>query len=366
MISRFVSRSLTVASVALAVSSASTPANADESTPSDYCKRVTAHAQGDADLLFAPTLALQVIRYPNAREPADASGLQIGSGVQPRAALSLGLVDIYKGFGVLDVAKADCARQASAVKLEETLAQRDEIGKGPALEAKLAFLKEHKAAVDEVVQKAEARLAAQTGTLSEVQELRLHALAFDRQIIATERDLAVLRASATNPPTNAALASALHDYEKHSVALEEKNAHVKKLAPWKFNLTGGVTTSPSVDGFGIAELSYNFGGLFQHGAENRAVEARASEVRTERLEMRTQLERMTRELHASAEATRDEAKLIGAALERMRHERDAIEATTAPNKNQLIATLSLSMLDLEAEQTYLTALADRQAAFGAK
>jgi len=342
----------------------STSAHADE--PSDYCRKVTARAEGEAALLFAPTLALQIIRYPNAAAAADPTGLQVGDGVQPRAAVSIGLVDIYKGFGVRDVARADCRRQQSAVALDTVVAQRAEIGRLPALERKLAFLRDHRGIVEGIVRNAEERFAAQTATMGEVQELRLRALQFDRAAISTEREIAIVKArGATAAAPATPVSEELKAYEKQSVELEQKVAHVRRITPWKLNVTAGVTGSPSVDAFGVAELSYNFGGLFQHGAEGRAVDARASELKNARYEMRQQFERMARELRAGAEQSRAEAMAIGAVIERMAKDRASIEGTDAPNKRAMIATLTLSMLDLEAEQTFLTTLADSQMAFEA-
>src|SRR5690349_13993482 len=113
MIALIGSRSMTVrlrraiaALGAIAVTLGASSAAAEErGAPTlDYCQKVTARADGDAALLFAPTVAVQVIRYPNAVGAADPTGLQVGQGVQPRAGVSIGLLDIYKGFGVLDVA----------------------------------------------------------------------------------------------------------------------------------------------------------------------------------------------------------------------------------------------------------------------
>lgn len=354
----------TVAALAAIAVTVAWSSSARAEEPTDYCQRVTARAEGDAALLFAPTVHAQIIRYPNAGMAADASGLQIGHGVQPRAAVSIGLIDVYRGFGVLAVARTDCGRQRSAAALEEVVAQRAEIGRLPALQRKLAFLREHRSAVEEIVRNGEERLAAQTATLAEVQELRLHALRFEREMIETERDIAILEARGASTATQP-LAEELKTYEQRTVELEERVAHVRNLAPWKLSVSGGVTGSPAVDAFGVAELSYNIGGLFQLGSERRAVQARAGELKNARYEMRQQVERMTHELRQSAEQSRIEARAIEAVLARMTRDRAALEGTDAPNKRGVIAAMTLQMLDLEAEQTFLTALADKQTAFGA-
>jgi hypothetical protein len=49
----------------------------------------------------------------------------------------------------------------------------------------------------------------------------------------------------------------------------------------------------------------------------------------------------------------------------MARERASLADAEAPNKHSVVAAITLAMTDLEAEHTFLTALADHQAAFGA-
>jgi hypothetical protein len=340
----------------------SAPARADD-TATDYCQKVTAHAEGDAALLFAPTVHAQLIRFPTG-SPADTTGVQIGRSLQPRAAMSVGLVDVYRGFGVLDMAKADCRRQESVVTLEEVIAQRGDMGRAPALERKLAFLRAHEGAVQEIVRNAEERFLAHTSTLSEVQDVRLHALSFARRLAETQGELSLIKARGHKEPTGS-LAESLATYEERTIALENGASHLRNLQPWKLNVTGGVAATPTAEVFGVAELSYNLGGLLQVGAERRAVDARKKELTNARYEMRQQIETVSRELRASAAQSRTQAHTIESELMRMSRDRASLEGTDAPNKHTIVATMTLQMLDLEAEQTFLTALADKQAALAA-
>ena len=329
---------------------------------SDYCHKVTARAESEAALLIAPTAHVQMIRFPN-NGAADPSGFQLGHGLQPRAAVSVGFVDIYKGFGVLEVARAECGRQASASTLEEVIAQRADIGRLPALERKLAFLREQDGAVQEIVRSAEQRFAARTTTLPEVQELRIRGLAFARRISDTELEISLIKARGLTMPAEP-LADALRTYEERSVEAEDRISHVHNLEPWKFGVIGGVAANPTVDAYGIAELSYNFGGLFSVGAEKRAVGARASELKNARYELRHQVEALVRELRASADQSQRQARAIEHELARMMLDRTSLEGVDAPNKHTVIATMTLQMIDLEAEQRFLAALAVAQSRAG--
>ncbi len=330
--------------------------------PSDYCQKVTASAEADAALLIAPTAHAQLIRYPN-NGAADPSGFQLGHGLQPRAAVSVGFVDVYKAFGVLDVARAECSRHASASSLEEIVAQRGDIGRLRALELKLAFLREQSDAVQDLVRNAEERFVAHTTTLPEVQDLRIRALSFGRRSAETELEIAMIKGRGLTMPAEP-LSDLLRRYEEQSVRTEDRVAHVRNLEPWKFGVIGGVAANPTVDAYGIAELSYNFGGLFSVGATGRAVDARARELKNARYEMRHAVETLVRELRANAEQSRRLARAIEAELARMTRDRASLESADAPNKQTVIATMTLQMIDLEAEQRFLTALAAAQSSAG--
>ncbi len=352
-----------VAAVAVSMTATVWPvAVAHAEGPSDYCQKVTANAEADAALLIAPTAHVQLIRYPN-NGAADPSGFQLGHGLQPRAALSVGFVDIYKAFGVLDVARAECSRHASASSLEEIVAQRGDIGRLPALERKLAFLREQSGAVQELVRNAEERFAAHTTTLPEVQDLRIHALSFTRHLAETELEISMIKARGLTMPAES-LSDVLRSYEVSSVETEERIAHVRNLEPWRFGVVGGVAANPTVDAYGIAELSYNFGGLFSVGATRRAVDARANELKNARYEMRHQIETVVRELRANADQSRRLAKAIEDELVRMMRERASVESADAPNKQTVIAAMTLQMIDLEAEQRFLATLAAAQSSAG--
>lgn len=337
-------------------------ASARAEGPSDYCQRVTARAESDAALLIAPTAHVQLIRFPN-NGPADPAGLQIGSGIQPRAALSVGFVDIYKGFGVIEVARADCRRQASASTLEEVVALRADIGRRPALQTKLAFLRANAGVVKELVRNAEERFAAHTTTLTEVQDIRIRALSFARRTAETEHEIALLDERHLTLPAEP-LSEVLRAYEARTLEVEDRLAHVRNLEPWKFGVVGGVAATPAADVYGVAELSYNFGGLFRAAAERHAVAARAGELKNARHEMRHQLDTMMRELRASAEHSRQQARALEVELIRMMRERASLEGVEAPNKLAVLAMMTLQMIDLEAEQRFLTTLAAAQSGVG--
>jgi hypothetical protein len=358
---------LLAAALAVTAVAHAAEARADETTAepkTDYCQKVTARADADAALLFAPTATAQLIRYPQSAA-LDTLGLQVGRDVQPRGSLSIGLVDIYKGIGVQDVAAKDCLRQETAATLQEVVLQRDEPARKVALAKKLAFLQHSQSKVDAILGDAEARFKAGTATLLEVHELRRRALELASKAADTERLVRSLEVREMKAPQES-LDEMLKKYEERTMTYEDRVEHVRNLQPWKFGLTGGMTAHPNVDYFGVAELSYNIGGLFQQGAESRATEARAREIKNARYEMRFQVETLRKELATQAAINRRQVGLIDAEIARMNAERASVESTDAPTKSQVVASLTLESIDLEAERLFLSTLADRQSAIGGR
>jgi len=349
-----------------------TPAPANAATPppnnttpsTDYCRKVTARADADAAQLFAPTLAVNVIRYPQSAI-LDTLGVNVGRGVQPRAMLSVGIVDIYKGFGVRDVAEKDCARQETAMTLAEMITQRDEAGRRIALGRKIEYLKAHESELSAILNQAEQRFTAGITTLVEMHDLRRRVLDASKQLAEAERGLAAIESRGAALP-NESLEDLVKQYESRSIAYEESVQHVRNLSPWKLDVTGGATAHPNIDYFGVVQLSYNFGGIFALGAEQRAVDARAAELKNARYEMRHQVESLRRELRASVDFLKKQVARIDEELAHLAKERAVIEPTEAPNKSHLLAVLSLQVIDLEAERVFLNALAERQSAIGGR
>jgi len=336
-------------------------AHADDS--SGYCAKVMARAQSDAARLFAPTIRGQVIRFP-VGTPADTSGLQVGRSLQPRAAVSVGVIDIYKGFRVLDVAEAECLRQASAAELSYLFSRREDLGRQLALEKKIAYLETQSGRVAALVKAAEDRFAAHTSTVSELQQVRAAALVVNQSLAAAQADLASVKArgaaSASEP-----IESLVRTHEHRSLELERRVSRLRGLDAWGIGLSGGVAATPTAEVFGVAEVSYNFGGLFSSRADRRAEAARAEELQHARYEMRQQFKTVVEELRANAEHSRSQAKLIQDELERIATLRASLEATDAPNRPAAEATLALRAIELESERTFFLALSEAQRALGA-
>jgi hypothetical protein len=358
-------RPLAPALAFLTLVAAAPSAHADEPAPSDYCRKVTAQAQSDAALLFAPSITAQLVKYPESGI-ADAAGFQVGHGVQPRIALGVGLVDMYRGVGVLDVAHADCERAARSEDLEAILAEKDDLGRLPALEHERDYLRRRAPEVSALVAKAEERLAARTSTVLEVNELRRRALEIDRKTNQVEGDIARLaqRHARGSAATAAAIGTLLADYERSARTYEERVSHVRSLQPWKLNVSGGVVAQPAADVFGLVEVVYNLGAIPHNAADSRAVEARTQELEHARYELRAQVTLLRDEMRVSADTAEREIASLDTHVARLDAERRTVATSDAPNAGHVAAALLLETIELEADRTYLAALADARKAIG--
>jgi hypothetical protein len=307
---------------------------------------------------MGPTVAAQAIKYP-ATNVADPMAVQFGNGWQPRVALSYGLLDAYKGLGVMDVARADCAREDAANELRDLIQQKGDIGRVPALERELEVLRERLPEVHDLVAKAEARLAARLSTVVEVAELGRRALEIERKTTEVEGDLDMLsrrHARALRRPVR----ELLEEYDRSAIAYEDRAAHVRDLDPWKLNATVGVVATPTADVFGIFEVSYNFGGIVRSGAESRYQDARADEIKTARYELHAQVTLLLSELDASVAQMREEVAALDGTLSRLNAMQTALEGSDAPSGAQVLAGLRIESIELEADRAYLAALIEQR------
>jgi hypothetical protein len=335
-------------------------ARADDTT--DYCNKVTAQARSEAVLLMAPSASAQLIRYP-ANNVADVTGLQVGKGIQPRASVSYGVVDMVRGMGVMDVAAADCKRQQVGATLQELVVQRADIGRLPALESQIKFIDEQRPAIAAILHESEERLAARTTTLVEVHELRKGALEIDRKALTAARDAAVLRRRGFKMPDRP-LSELVNQYDERALAYDERVGHVRKVQAWKLDLSGGIATAPEVDWFAVASLSYNFGGLLQGSAEEHAQTSRQRELKNARYELRHQIETLADELRVEQQEGKTELAALDRELAQVERERATLDSLDAPNKSSVLATLTMEAISLGADRAYLRAYLEALSKFG--
>lgn len=337
----------------LAVAFAASPLTA--AADSAYCRAVRARASADASLLMSPQIVTQALRYPD---------FYIANGVgsaraQARAGLAYSLVDLYKGFGVLSVAEAECEAHASRAAIEELLLQGSDLCRLPALHAQVAFLEEKQGEWQSLLSREEERFARRLITLTELTEIRIRAAQLERQLARAGAELRHLSSTGVRRP-DSPLSSLSGRYLARAGEVEQRVSHVRSLSAWQLKLAGGATTisADRPDWYGLLEVSFNLGAFAERRSDARFLEAQSETLATDPAELVGRVE----ELKTRMRGTRSQAASELVAIERHRSQvaqaRRTLESAEPAAAAHAAALLSYDDISIGAEETYLRALRD--------
>ncbi len=314
-----------------------------------YCERVRADAASDAALLFGPRVSVQALRVPT-RSNVDSAELFGGSSeYQLRGALSWSLANAYAGLLTLRVAEADCERHAAQASLADLVREGSARGAAPALQKALAFLDQQREGVEAIEAQAEVRHARHLSTVVELDQVQSLALQVQRTGLEVARQIALLD---ENSAAAVAAPQLVERYASASERFEESASDLRSVRQWDLSLRGGVIPGAEADWFGTVELSYNLGGLFQIGAENRYLAAREAELRNARYELPEQARRVEEQLAKSDALLREELTLRERELELLERRIGAFETSDSPQTMQALAVANLRRTLLRADVIY--------------
>ncbi|MCB9594466.1 MAG: hypothetical protein H6719_17165 [Sandaracinaceae bacterium] len=349
--------------IALAIA---TPAGAD-AQDSPYCRRVRAEAESRAFLMFSPRLAVQGLHVPLVGGTTG-TGIVQGQEWQARAALSFSPMDMIRGAYVLDQASADCDRRIVGEEIQRALSIGTSYGRSHSLRAQLSYLQSQQPAIEQLLADAQAARDEQLITMHQLNDVRLRANAIARRMQSLEAEIERLdEDDADRGATERPLRAQLDDYEGRSIDLARAQSDLRRLNPWQINVSAGIVPLSTFDWFGAVELSYNLGGIAQQFAEDRAVEARADEIREASYEVRHEVERFEERMRTSTRDLRDALRLLDAQAELMDEQRDLLTRTseeTAEAQHSL-RMVEMNRIELESDRVYRrTLLAEREAISG--
>ena len=326
------------------------------------CRKLRAEARSQAALLYAPRLTASVVHLPSGTA-ADVTSISLGDGNQVRGAIALSPVDMWRGHLVLRAADAECRRVAAADRLEPVLREGVSYGRAPALRAQIDFLTGALPRVDELVAEAQARLDCHILTASDVDRLRSRRDELRRQLVESRHALAVLQAEdpARDPATpavttGAELAGSLTDYERATLTAERTRSSLRRVSPWQVDLRVGVVPTDQPSWFGVVQVSYSLGDLWQRSAERAYLDARADELRESDDELRLRTARFTRAMTRSVAGLRRELALIDQERSRLADERRALAGLDGDRAHQRRVLAELDGIVLGARRTYLARL----------
>jgi hypothetical protein len=324
--------------------------------PQATCDRLAAEARSQADVLDAPSIDLQGAHVPvvTATDPT----LPATGSLQGRVSLAWSPSDLWRGVQLERVADADCKRAKTADKLDRVLAVGDRYGEVAAARAELQYLADHMKDVDALVADAEARFEHQRATAVELDELRERRTALALQIAERKETLATLEQLDGPEQSVGDLSTLVPAYRDSAVELEREQGKLREIAPWRVNLSGGVAESDQTDWFAVVEVSYSVGGLWQHGAEDRAAEARRREVSHDVHDASVRVDMLRKAMHASQLALTEELGAVDQMLEKLHQDLARVGALDEANDatHQLRARYTIQAIQLEARRAAITAL----------
>lgn len=321
---------------------------------SPYCQRIRALADSTAALLYAPRFEVQGGKFPDTA--GVLSSARVGSSYQLRAALSLSLLDVYKGRQVERVGESECAQYEAGRRVEEWILQAADYGRLPALRATARYLDERRFLWQEIGQHADEALVARVVSLLEAQDLRDRCAGLERRRADVGGEIARLAALAPSETPEESLETLVRSADDAAMQYEREASDLRSLDAWELRLTGGtVPHDASSELFGIAQLTFSFGTFAQRAAEKRALEARAEELRSSRSELRERV-RMFRAVVEGNESHAAHALQVVserlASLRAVRSRLDAAQASRAPFARDV---LDLELIAAEAELVFLEA-----------
>ncbi len=301
---------------------------------------------------MSPRLFVQGIKFPGNGQ-LDV-GVTAGSGYQMRTGLAFSPLDFYRGLDTLRVADADCEQHDTASAIQVLVVKGSLQARLSGLRAQAAYLTAHREEWRQLSDKAVTRLSERVITLVEFDSLRQDVDALEHKLVQAEGDANQLASISSRLPEEP-LSTLARQYVERAMRFEEAQSDLRKLDAWQIQLTGGIVPIAPVDWYGVAEVSFNFGGLARYPQERRYLQARGDELRQASYEPESQL----REFRAQATAALDEARHDLAIVERdvavFASTRGILQKSEAASVAQSLDTLTVQQIAAEADGVYLRA-----------
>ena len=319
-----------------------------------------ARAESSAAQLGWPSISVDLNRPPSVGLHDDASRAVVATIFPPvRVGAGLSLVDLYRSRLILDAARADCELHDAQRFLRELSRRGADGEKLDAWRAQLAFLDSRQPAWSRILDAAEARLAASSATVPEVDAIRTQVATLERARIGLEgqiKQVESLKAETVVPALGDVRAAIL----EASRRLEEKESSLRLLNAWDFQVSGGVLPD-SLGGasyVGNVHLGYRLGHAGMVSREQRYLEARAQELEGAEYEVGRAVDELVVKRRLEAEQARRQAGVLENLNASLTTTRGLLAGSSAPGARQLLDQLELSWIVHESERLFLAHYAD--------
>jgi hypothetical protein len=290
------------------------------------CKFLHGVADAEADVLIGPELfgrfggvnlvqATTDVTTDATTVAAEKQRLMLG--------VNYSLGHLYRGLTVRKRGDAECRRESARAGLEAALYAGTDYAKGPALAAREEALKAALPEGEKIVDELRDEVRKQSATVEELEATRLRLDSLRALLTQTSLERERLPPAAAQP-SGATLGQLLQEFRTADDEVEQIAGRLRSATAWDLTLRGAYdrvfdirqTTSPPL--FGMVEVTYNLGGLFQPAANARAREGRHERDAEDLSGVDRRAAELLRQLKAirSAEQTRlREVSVLAADLE---------------------------------------------------
>jgi hypothetical protein len=314
-------------------------------------------ANSEAALLMSPEVYGMGGVYNTDTAVSTNTALPGGTVGRLTAGLRYSLSGLYRGVTLRDRAREECLRYRSESELHAFLAANPDGESKRALTAQRVVLEAALPQARELLERTRVRMAEQTSTVVELTALerREHELRTLWLKLGAEIDA---RSSLPTPPTKP-VSQALAERDRAETRVQGLDARLRAIGAWDLSLRGGydqlLTGERRHPLFGLVMLSYNLGGLFQGGSEDRAEAGRRVFVREQIEGVDDRITRLTARLRATQRGEQERLEETRRMVERLQKRFDALRAVTAERAQDYADQIWFDLVLARAEEAYLVA-----------
>ena len=250
-----------------------------------YCESIQGVADADGALLLSPQLFGSTGLVNGGSVLTGDSAVSTSTALRLTAGVRYDLVRLYRGLLLKERARAECKRYQADATVRYWSTSIVDVGEEAGQSAREDFvsraLPQAEALLTRQIEAFEQQLATQEDVYST--QVRLNALrglkSSSAQKQANLRRIPVVGGQALDL---AQVWSMVDEAEHAANAVEEHSARIREAQAWTFDFRGGYDQTftnqlKQVPAFGILQVSYNMGGLFQGEANARAIDGAAAD-----------------------------------------------------------------------------------------
>jgi hypothetical protein len=328
------------------------------------CKFVRGVADAEADVLLGPELFGRYggVNLVEATTTGTTVGTETTVGAEKQRLMfgvNYSLGHLYRGLTVRKRGDAECRRETARAGLEAALYAGIDYGKGPALVAREEVLKAAIPDGQKILDELRDEVRKQSATVEELEAARLRLDSLRALLTQTALERERLPPAAAQPTAQPALAQLLQEFRAADDQVEQIAGSLRSATAWDLNLRGAYdhifdakqTTNPPI--FGMVEVTYNLGGLFQGAANARAREGRKEREAEDLSGVDRRAAELLRQLKAmrSAEETRlREVSVLNADLQQQLEQVRKLQTARVRRFGEL---LWFELTRLRAEEAFL-------------